>query len=404
MRVQRVFIFTLSVSVIILSVINCGYDGPVAMYNQKHITGNPPSITQILPDSAVTGVNFINIEGENFSENLDSNEVYIDGNKAEIVEHSSTSLTIRRPNCAGDSTKVVVSVFGAVDIASYTPYPIAEVYSAYGKFLSGATIGAMVVDDDENVYVIENNLTHYIYKVTPDGEKTVIGQETINVYDAAFSPDGNLVTFIRNKDIHILDIVNGVDTVAVWTQARDRVTHGDFDSNGNLFTSGAKSSDLMVVDQTLSCRDLDLYASDEILWIDVVGDYIYLLVELSAPDAANPELAIWRHEILDADGNLGSRQLVLDWSTTGEFAESTPKTFTVAGNNSIFIGTDYEQPILFLNSDWQSAGIVYKDILPTSAEKLGFGSGNYLYMVLNGETWDLLRIDVGDPDDRDFEG
>jgi dipeptidyl aminopeptidase/acylaminoacyl peptidase len=402
MRTNRCSVIILLLSIVVVCIIQCEYDGPLAMYNIRHSNVDPPIITQIDPEIAVAGINFITIEGENFSANDDSNGVYIDGHQAEIVDHSTASLKIRRPNCSGDSTAVVIAVFGAIEVARYVPYKIESVYGTYGKFLSGDQLGAVAIDDDENVYVIENNLTNYIYKVTPDGEKTIIGHENSNVYDALITPDGNLITFVREREINFLDIVNGVDTVAVWAEAGKKATHGDFDGYGNLYVSGNQRSDLMVIDPAHNCRALELYPSDEIFWITVSGNYVYVLVELDDPDAANPELAIWRHEILDATGTLGARQLVLDWSATGEYAEATPNTFAVAADNSLLIGTDYDQPILFLDSDWQTRGIAYKDILPTSAEKLICGNGNYLYMILNGESWDLLRIDLGTPEDRDF--
>jgi hypothetical protein len=45
--------------------------------------------------------------------------------------------------------------------------------------------------------------------------------------------------------------------------------------------------------------------------------------------------------------------------------------------------------------DKNSQDILYKGILPSSAQKLEWGNANYLYMVLGGNENTALRIDMG---------
>lgn len=394
--------------VLIMIMTSCEYDGPTAMYYQKRAQATPPVITKLNPDkAALAGVNYITIAGENFSEVAEKNKVYIDGYQAEIVNHSDTSIRIRRPNRSGDSMLVKVTVFGAIEIAEYGPYNIDPVFSLYGKFLSSVELGATVVDKNENVYIFENNTpTRYIYKITPDGERTILGSNPIlsMVYDAIVGPNGNIFIFMKQREIYQLDLASGADTIGVWTSVTKRVSLGDFDSFGNLYTTGARKTDLTVVKSDLSSRLLGLYANDEIFWIRVHENFVYVLVELATSDEANPKLAIWRHVILDSDGNLGDRELVLDWSKSGEFAESNPKTFTFSDDGNIYIGTDYVHPIMFFDPDNGKKDIVYKGILSSSAENLVWGNGNYLYMILGRPDWNLLRIDMGSPANRDFGG
>lgn len=407
MKAYNQILITLMI-ILIMVMTGCEYDGPTAMYNQKRAQAIPPVITKLNPDKAATaGVNYITIDGENFSEVVDKNKVYIDGYQAEIVNHSDTSIRIRRPNRSGDSMSVKVTVFGAIEIAEYGPYKIDPVFSPYGKFLSSVELGATVVDNNENVYIFENNTpTRYIYKITPDGERTIFGSNPIisMVYDAIVGPNGNLIIFMKQREIYHLDLASGVDTIAVWATVTKRVTRGDFDSFGNLYTTGARRTDLTVVNQDFSSRLLGLYANDEILWIRVYENFVYVLVELATSDEANPKLAIWRHVILDWDGNLGDRELVLDWSKSGEFAESEPKTFTFSDDGNIYIGTDHVNPIMFFDPDNGKMDILYKGILPSSAENLVWGNGNYLYMILGRPNWNLIRIDMGSPDNRDCGG
>jgi hypothetical protein len=407
MKVYKQILATFMI-VSIMVMTGCEYDGPTAMYYQKSAQTTPPVITKLKPDKAATaGINYITIDGENFSEVADKNKVYIDGYQAEIVNHSDTSIRIRRPNRSGDSLSVKVTVFGAIEIAEYGPYKIDPVFTPYGKFLSSVELGATVVDRNENVYIFENNTPNrYIYKITPDGERTLFGSNPIlsMVYDAIVGPNGNLIIFMKQREIYHLDLASGADTIAVWATVAKRVSLGDFDSFGNLYTTGARRTDITVVKPDFSSRLLGLYASDEILWLRVYENFIYALVDITTPDELNPKLAIWRHIILDSDGNLSDRELVLDWSKSGEFAESKPITFTFSDDGNIYIGTDHVHPIMFLDPDDGKKDVVYKGILPSSAANIVWGNGNYLYMILGRPNWNLIRIDMGSLDNRDFGG
>jgi hypothetical protein len=403
MKVHRLILIALVISLIVI-MNGCEYDGPIAMYDQEHPQSFTPVITQVIPDNgAIAGVNYITINGENFAEDQDYNNVFIDGAKTEIAKSSNTSITIRRPSQSGDSTTVKISVFGAVSIAEYKPYKIVPVFSAHGEFLSGNALGAVVVDDNENVYTIENSAARPVYKVTPDGEKTTIGTARGAVTSAVLSPEGNLIIFNTTKDIFQLDIVNNVDTVAVWASISKKVRWGDFDSFGNLYTSGIRKSDITVVKPDRSSRQLGLYPDDEIFWIQVYENFVYVFVELRKPDEQNPELAFWRHAILDGDGNLGDRELVLDWSKTGEYAELEPNNFSIGKDGNIYIATDHIHPILFFNLDNGNMDIIYKSILPSPAEKIAWGNSNHLYMILGADAWNITRIDMGLPENRDYD-
>jgi hypothetical protein len=390
-------------SVLTALITGCEYDGPTAMYNKKRTHTAPPVITQMNPDKeAQAGVNYITISGERFSNDVNNEKVYIDGYQAEIVTHSETAITIRRPDRSGDATAVKISVFGALELAIYEPYKIDPVSAAFGAFLSGDELAAIDVDKNENVYIIENNTIRNIYKITPEGEKTIIGNANAPVLDATLAPNGNIVVFEKKKEIYVLDVAHGVDSLGVYATVSKNVTRGCFDPSGNLYTSGLKGSGLFVVKPDLSSKTTGLYASDEILCIRVHDNYLYLLVKLTTFDEANPQLAIWRHAILDVDGNLGDRSLVLDWAASGEFGQSTPNTFTFSDDGKIYVGTNYVHPIMFFDPQDGKKDIVYKGILQSSAEKLVWGNGHYLYMILGKSNWNLIRIDMGSPDLRDL--
>jgi hypothetical protein len=385
----RIILF-LAVWIVVMT--GCEYDSPTAMYFQKHEQTITPVITGVIPVQADAGVNYITIKGEYFSDVVDSNRVYFDGYTAEIVSSSTTSITVRRPNRTGDSTTVKVVRFGALETASYGPYKIVPVYESYGGFVASPELSALVVDKEENVYGILRILKT-VYKTPVNGERMVIGEASNIVTDAIIGPNGRLILLMNQKEIMQMDVETG--TESLWVSLAKKVSYADFDRSGCLYAGGNKT-DLYVVKPDLSNTATNFYTQFDIRDVHVYGGYVYVLAVNSKPDAANPKLAIWRNRIEDTNGTLGDKELVLDWSTTGEYAESAVYDIAFSANGIMYIGTGYTSPIFIFNPNG-SQDILYKDILPTSAVRLVWGNGNYLYMIRGGQNWDVIRIDMGAP-------
>lgn len=386
--------------IFIVVMAGCEYDGPTAQWTNVVEETDSPAITEVVPSVAVAGVNYLTINGINFSEDPEKVSVYINGYQSEIVDFSSSSIKIRRPDRSGDSLSIKVNVYGAVNLGRWEPYTITPVYDSYGEFLSGTALGCLAIDKDENVYVVENTSTREVYKITPTGEKTLIGNADAAIQGAALDANGKLYLFRNNKNIYAVE----TDTLAIYATVAKNVNSGVFDSHGTLYASG-KSADINVVLPDGSARQAGFYARDEIFCLRIFDNYLYALIELRTSDETHPELAIWRHQILDAQGNLGDAELVFDWAATGEdYAESVPETFTIDTKGAIYIGSDNAAPILYYNPSTQTIDQIYKGIIPASAAKLLWGNGNYLYMIYSGGSSDndLFRIDMGSPEDRDF--
>lgn len=392
-RYQLIFVTLFAAAVLFCA---CEYDGPTAQWDLVQQETDSPTITEVLPAVAVPGFNYITINGENFSNEQDNVSVYINGYDAEIVDFSSTSIKIRRPDCSGDSLSIKVDVYGAVNLGRWEPYTISPVYEPYGQFLSGTELGCLAIDKDENLYVVENTSTREVYKITPDNEKILLGNADPLITDAAIYTDGTLVLFGNRKDIYQVE----TDTVSIYATVEDNVYTGAFDSYGTLYASGRRADINIILPD--SVRQAGLYASDEIFCLRVVDDYLYALIELRN---GTPEIAIWRHQILDDQGNLGNAELVFDWALSGtEFEDTTPATFTIDSEGGIYIGSDNAAPILYYNPSTGYIDEIYKGILPSGATQLVWGNGNYLYMVYSDGSSenDLLKIDMGRPEDRDI--
>jgi hypothetical protein len=395
MKSKECGIISLFLMVFLLTMTGCEYDVAEPQWDKPHTNPPTPVITAIdPPNAAAAGYNHIKILGENFAESKDDNKVYFNNTEVEVLESSTTSITVRRPNLVTDSARIKVVSYNALVVAKSSGYyKIYPVWDRYGTFLENLQLSIIVVDKAENLYVIQR-VPRPVYKITPDGTQTTIGETSRIVTDAKIDRDGKIVLIMNYRRLGKMDPETGEEVEMV--DVGKTVSFGDFDQDGNLYVGGRRS-DLIVIAPDLTKKSLGgAYASDEILCVRVYNGYVYLLVNVASPNEQNPELAIWRHQILDATGALGDKELVLDWANTGEFAEAAPRNFTFDTKGVMYIGTEHTQPIMILTPD-KTQDILYKDILPSYSEQLVWGTGNYLYMLLGGDEWNVVRIDMGQP-------
>jgi outer membrane protein assembly factor BamB len=396
---MKSIINSLMVLSVLLLLAGCEWDGPTSQWKLVEEETDSPVITEVEPSVAVPGMNYITIHGENFTDNQEHVSVFISGYQSEIVDFSSSSIKVRRPDRSGDSLYINVDVFGAVNLGRWEPYTITSVYESFGEFLSGTELACLTIDENENLYVVENTTTHEIYEITATGEKELLGHANGTIYGAALHPDGNLVLFDNKKNIYMVES----DSLMIYATVDNNVKIGVFDSQGILYASGNRS-DINIVLSDLTTRVAGLYPKDEIRCLRIVDDMLYALIVLRSPDETHPEIAIWRYQIL-GDGNLGDAELVFDWASAGEaYAESSPATFTIDSEGGFYIGSDNAATLLYYNPSTGDMDEIYKGIIPSGATKLLWGNGNYLYMVYSAGSSenDLFRIDMGRPQDRDF--
>jgi hypothetical protein len=393
MKTKINLIFSLLLISALILLAGCEYDVAEPLWNQPQAEAPVPEITSITPEGvAVAGANTITIEGVNFGSTRDMNDVYFDNVQAEIVTASSTEITVRRPNLVVDSCTVKVSPHEALVFATYDPYGIDPVMDYYGNFLENIELTAAVVDANENLYVFQRTAPVSVVKITPDQEREILNAEVDRAEtDAVIGPDGMMVLLSNNRDMTKLNLETGEETE--WLNLSKSVSYGDFDSNGNLY-AGGRRSDLFVVLSDETSSQAGFWARDEILWVRVFGDYVYVLVDIATPTDELPDMSIWCHAI-DGAGAVGEAELVVNWTETGEYAESLPHTFVFSADGKMLVGTDYVHPIMLFDLATGAQDILYKEILPTSALKLVWGSGTNVYMILGGEVFDMVRIDMG---------
>jgi hypothetical protein len=408
MKANRFLMFiSLIITALILIISGCKYDVAQPMWDRTYETPDSPTITQVTPAQATPGINTITITGTNFGMPPDdSTTVYFDKETAEIISISTTSISVRRPITTGNDCTIKVVSNKALVTAKMSPYKIDPVLENFGAFLDNLPLSVVATDNSENLYVVETS-SRNINKVTPDGNRTVVGVVTRAPYDAVIGPDGNLYLPENNRAIDVADFA--ADTVKEWTKLPSGkiVKFGDFDTDGYFYTGGTKS-DLIILPPNppaaLSATDIktaNAYTTAESLAIRISNGYVYV----ASRDASLKDPAkIWRHQLL-GNGDVGPQELVLDMSTS-DFSDRLIRAISFASNGNIFIATDLtsttevmDNPLLVYEPGTGKFDIFYKNILPSSFKDMCWGTGTNIYIISGNTTpevdWYVFKIDLG---------
>lgn len=369
----------------------CKYDVAEPMWD-KEFSGAPiPTITQVNPPQAKPGVNTITIQGENLDVN--GTMVFFNNIAADVISVSPTKIVVRRPNLVTDSCYIKVVPNQALIVAKYGPFKIDRVIERYGSFIENLALSVIAVDKNENLYVVETD-SRNIFKVTPEGQKSVIGKVTRNPTDARIGPGEKLYLAGNNRSIEMIDLNTGEANEWLRLPAGKAVKFGDFDANGYFYTGGTRT-DLVIVSPNLTVTSAGFYSTDEILAIRVFNGYVYIASRQAGTQ--NPA-KIWRHTI-DANGNVGQKELVFDMSANSEFASRLIRAITFSENGTMFIATDSTDPILIFDPETNQIDYFYKSILPPYCKHFYWGNGSFLYLISGDrvapQEWTIYRIDMG---------
>ena len=405
----KITAFLLAVCLVVI--IGCKYDVAEPEWNKPIANNTTVTINSIDPiQEALPGVNTITIHGSGFDSAIDTmaihlavtnrdtttvyQGIYFDKVPADVIEITSTSITMRRPNIVSDSCMIKVIPDKALVGAKIGPYKIDAVKLQSTAFLDNLPLGTISIDTIGNLYVIKGVAPCIIYKVTPAGDKTVIGTARYTPTDAKIGMDGNLYYLNSQfqKRIYMVN-VNGsaTSTDSLRFNALVNINYGDFDDNG-YFYAGGNLTGMVVVRPNGSQRTESFYNSDKVLGVREFNKYLYV--------AAGK--AIYRHSISDTS-KVGNKELVLDLSN-GIFASRLIKAFSFSADGSkMYIGTDSPDPILIATDAMNipitpdRVDILYKNILPSNCKNLCFA--NKLYMISGNASpavnWTVFQVDVG---------
>jgi hypothetical protein len=382
---------------------SCKYDvaEPLWEKTEFNLPENNPVINSINPPEGVPGANSISIIGKNFDLVPESN-ILLDIPRVvvispEILEKTSTSITIRRPNLVTDSLFVKVWRDSGL-VEKFGPYKIDPVSERNGAFRDNIVLTALAVDNADNLYVVYgDSSTPRVFRVTSTSDKVLVARASRLPTDARFGPDGRLYLMGNNRAIDVVDVQAGTAEQWIRLPSGRVVKCGDFGPNGYFYTGGTRS-DLVVVTPDLTVGQAGFYASEEIIAVRVYGGYVFVASRVPTSGGQPPGPAsIWKHQI-DQSGNVGTKELVLDLSRT-EFASRTITAMTFDVNGTMYIGTDSPDPILIANPTTGGVDYFYKNILPPYCKNFYWGRGNYLHMLSGNanpaQEWTIYWVNIG---------
>ena len=371
-------------------------NSPSDVWDPNDLGKSSPFISSIEPpDSAYAGSQEVTIYGGNFGNNKDSIFVYFNTGSAEVISVDESSIIVIPPNIISDSVIIKIAAHEAFSFGEYEDnYILHPRIVEYGDFDAlDESIWGLEADNDENLYV---GLSIFpegtIDKITPpigNREYAFINAVLQTPYSMRIGPDNNIY-YVDGANPYIIkqDLSTGNPSYAALPGIAFDL---DFDENGNFYCGGS-GQNLYKVDIDLTSIVAADYTDISIRAIRVFDGFVYVGGNYSGSDNTNPNIGIWRNQILSSDGELGEKEIVLNW---GEFA----------GSNSSITGITFdENGLMYISSDKNVAlGVystngtlseLYPKIIFAPISKMTWGSGKYLYLNYRGDPRAVYRLNM----------
>ena len=371
-------------------------NSPSDVWDPNDLGKSSPFISSIEPpDSAYAGSQEVTIYGGNFGSNKDSIFVYFNTGSAEVISVDESSIIVIPPNIISDSVIIKIAAHEAFSFGEYEDnYILHPRIVEYGDFDAlDESIWGLEADNDENLYV---GLSIFpegtIDKITPpigNREYAFINAVLQTPYSMRIGPDNNIY-YVDGVNPYIIkqDLSTGNPSYAALPGIAFDL---DFDENGNFYCGGS-GQNLYKVDIDLASIVAADYTDISIRAVRVFDGFVYVGGNYSGSDNTNPNIGIWRNQILSSDGELGEKEIVLNW---GEFA----------GSNSSITGITFdENGLMYISSDKNVAlGVystngtlseLYPKIIFAPISKMTWGSGKYLYLNYRGDPRAVYRLNM----------
>jgi hypothetical protein len=367
----------------VLSLCGCKNEYPDSIWDPNYKSNPTPIITLIEPESgSFAGVGVVTVTGQNFSPNVEDNKVYFEGERATTLTASQTQLTVQVPNLLGDSLKVQIYVVGALEFGEYEPgYKLEEASVQFKAIDDFVQFTALACDLQENAYGLST--TREIYKIEhPDSDKVVYAtvQTSRKADGMKMGPDGYLYWVRGNTRVYRVPPGGGESVEESYVTVNSRVSDLDFDQNLNIYAAGSTGWIEVVKPDGTTTFTAAQYTDYEINAVRVYENFVYIAAAYDGTETPEVAEGIWRHEILDADGNLGASELYFDWGANTE--EFGPKILCIdfAENGDLYVGMDKDQAITIIQAGDKSTKYLYPEILLPPTTYMCWGNGNYLYV------------------------
>jgi hypothetical protein len=370
-----------------------------------------PVITSISPtDSAIGGVLDITINGSNFG-TLGQCLVYFGTERGIITSFSSNKIVTLRPITYGVNISARVVVQLADDVAQKN-YTIKRVVTPFASFPAASTSvsnTALASDTSGNIYVAlmsARDITgayKVIRKISANGILSDYATylPSLAIAYMRIGSNGTLYALMTGSSGDFYSVAPGGGSLTRLFSFKESILCFDFDQNGVIYTGGSSGANNSID----NVQKLDTvvvkgpsYTNFSLRAVRVFQNYVYVLAEAGATDTIHVG-GVYRHQILG--GTLGTQELVLAWSATGDYAASKMKDLTFSANGDMYIATNKSVDPIALVS--YSTGVVtgvrplYKNLITTASGALTW-TKNILYERVvppTGGDPSITAIDMG---------
>ena len=393
MRILLLLRFILPISLLVLSCEDPNY--PENIWDENDQGNASPSISSVEPEAAFAGIDTLTISGQNFSENTSENLVYFNNMLGEVVNATSTSLSVITPNLVSDSVQIRVAVQGAFLFADHSSlYTLTAAVLDYGPFDQFTDIFSLDLDRDENLIVSMDGTPNAEFWIVDTNQDSAVWSGALAKGSGMkLGPTGSVYFVNYQRFLYKDEQGTPKENSEIFKRLNGNATDLDFDSYGNLFVGGAGSTvDVVDINDddgltsgVTEAKNLDTL---DILSLKVFNDYLYVLTTTVTSDQA-----IYKMQILDDSGSLGDLELVFDWSAyTNKL--SSALCFTLSESGDLFVGSDSDdQPLTYIQNG--NASGFYSSILTAPISYMAWGNSNYLYLInKTEETNRVQRVDT----------
>lgn len=387
LKAFMLFIFLLGIFVA------CENEYPDSLWPPETEAKPDPVINEVTPTEDVfAGIDEITLIGNNFSSDIERNHVYFDGTSAKIISASTTELVVQAPKVTGDSLRIQVSVDGAIDFAEWFPFTLTSAVVEFSDFSDNDDPFGLAMDSESNLYVSlqqdKEGKKKKVVKVTPEGERQDYGKSSFDkASQMHIGPDGEL--YLVNLLQYIFSIPSGGGNDQLFIQVPGGVFDLDFDSNLNLYCGGSGSAIYNVNIDDGTSQTVAEYDTVSIRAVRVFNGYIYVAGKYRGTNLNKVQEGVWRNQILNADGDLGEKELVFDWAA--KYPQYQIMDIEFAADGTMYIGTNAPQGIIAIDADGNDAPL-YEGVLEPDSYSLCWANDSYLYVTRRGAEDGKKRI------------
>lgn len=365
----------------------CENDVPSSIYDPDEQGGATPVISSLTPtDSTTTGIGNIVVSGSNFSTIAEENLVFFNKTRANVVSSTENEITVESPIVVGDSVVVQVSARNSYHFSNDFLYNLFEAVYEFGGFDDYTDPYALAVDNNENLYV--SIAGKKIEKISPDGTRETYANVLVDKCSGMkMGPNGDI--YYANILQYIFSVPAGGGQDGIFVKTPGGVQDLDFDVNGNIFCGGNGKAIYWINVAEKSTKIVKEYPSMNIKSIRVFNGYVYVVGDYVGTEE-HIKLAVYRNQILDAEGTLGETEMVFAFSNEFPTANLFSVNFDVDG--IMYLGTSIRDKAILVVQEDGLFSALYPRVMNAETYAMCWGNGNHMYITRRNKDVSIRRV------------